>query len=126
MELRHQTKRQNELIPLFIYAALAEPTASRLERSHPEAAAKLRRALAVRILAAKKSKYYPAALAHLERAKRLLERAGAGAEWQALVARIREGHGKKFGFIPEFERLVAGERKPERPFLERARRRWLR
>lgn len=105
---------------------VAEPAANRLERSHPEAAAKLRGALALRILATKKSKYYPTALAHLERAKRCLERAGTGAEWQALAARIREEHAKKSGFMPEFERLVAGERKRERPFLERARRRWLR
>ncbi|MGH7898811.1 MAG: DUF6880 family protein, partial [Candidatus Binatia bacterium] len=105
---------------------VAERAASRLERFHPEAAAKLRRALALRILAAKKSKYYPAALAHLERAKRCLERAGAGPEWQALAARIREEHPKKSGFMPEFERLAAGERNPERPFLERARRRWIR
>jgi hypothetical protein len=66
---------------------VAERAATRLERSHPEAAAKLRGALALRILAAKKSEYYPAALAHLDRAKRCLERnrcrrrvAGSGGE----------------------------------------------
>lgn len=50
------------------YVALAEATAKKLQKKHPDAAARLWRAQGMRILDAKKSKYYGAP-SFLERAK---------------------------------------------------------
>lgn len=57
-----------------------EPAAAALAEAHPEVAAKVYRALGLRILREKKSKYYGAALSHLEAARRCYERAGLRAE----------------------------------------------
>jgi len=85
---------------------------------------KVFRALGMRILNAKKSKYYDVALAHFEDAKSCFERARRGQQWDAVVAEVRQAHHRKTGFMPSFERFVAGLRqKPS--FLERARNRWL-
>ena len=79
----------------------------------------------MRILAAKKSKYYDAALSHFETARRCYERSGLLREWAALVADVRAAHHRKAGFMADFERLAAGYTPSEAPsFLERARRRW--
>ena len=102
-----------------------EPAARRLARSHPDVAARVYRALGVRILNAKKSKYYDAALSHFENARRCYERSGLFREWAALVAEVRGAHHRKAGFMTDFERLAAGQAPSEAPsFLERARRRW--
>jgi hypothetical protein len=103
----------------------AEPAARRLARSHPDVAARVYRALGVRILNAKKSKYYDAALSHFENAWRCYERSGLLREWAALVADVRGAHHRKAGFMADFERLAAGQAPSEAlSFLERARRRW--
>jgi hypothetical protein len=103
-----------------------EPAAKRLAKSHPDVAAKVYRALGMRILNAKKSKYYDAALSNFEDAKRYYERAGLAGKWDAIVAEVRQGHNRKVGFMGGFERLVAGCGPSEEPsFLDRARRRWL-
>jgi len=101
-----------------------EPAAERLSKKHPDVAAKLHRALGLRILTAKKSKYYAAALKNFEKAKRLYVVAGDEAGWKKLVAQVRRDHGKKFGIMGAFEKLVAEGPSGQPSFLERARRRW--
>jgi hypothetical protein len=102
-----------------------EPAARRLASAHPDVAAKVYRALGVRILDARKHKYYDAALAHFRNAKRAYERAGAHGEWVALVAEVRRAHHRKHRFMTNFDRLVAGQRQTGSPsFLARARRHW--
>jgi uncharacterized Zn finger protein len=105
---------------------VTEPAAERLAKTHPEVAAKLFRALGMRILNAKKNKYYPAALSHFEDAKHCYGRALLDQQWDAVVAEVRRAHHRKVSFMPGFERLVAGQGPSQEPsFLERARKRWL-
>jgi hypothetical protein len=104
-----------------------EPAAKRLGKSHPDVAARLYRAMGMRILNAKKSKYYAAALSNLEAAKRCYGRAGLERAWEAVVAQVRKDHQRKMGFLPGFEKLVAGHGPSDEPsFLDRARTRWAR
>ena len=136
IELLMKTKETERLIRCLQEASdsaleglshsVTEPTAKRLAKTQPEVAAKVFRALGMRILNAKKSKYYDAARSHFEEAKSCFERAGMGQQWDAVVAEVRQAHHRKTGFMPGFERLVAG-RGPsqESSFLERARNRWL-
>lgn len=101
------------------------PAAKRLAKSHPDVAAKVYRALGMRILNAKKSKYYDAALSNFEDAQRCYERSGLQRDWEALVADVRRAHHRKAGFMAAFERLIAGHAPSDEPsFLERARSRW--
>lgn len=108
--------------------SITEPPAKKLAKAHPRSAAKLYLALGLRILEAKKSRYYDVALDHFEQARRILLRQGRAAEWAKLVTEVREKHGRKSGFMPGFERLAAeGRTSTRRPsFLERARQRWAR
>jgi len=77
------------------------------------------------IVNARKSTYYDAALANAKRAKRCLQRAGLTIQWNNAVRRVGADHQRKTGFIPGFERLVAGTGPSDEPsFLERARARW--
>jgi len=62
----------------------------------------------MRILNAKKSKYYDAALSNFEQAKRCYRKAGLDAAWDELAGEIRRNHGRKTSFMPGFERLVQG------------------
>jgi len=102
-----------------------EPAAEHLVKSHPDVAAKVYRALGMRILNAKRSKYYDAALSHFVNAKRCYERSGQHREWAAIVADVRRAHHRKAGFMADFERLAAGPGPSNAPsFLERARSRW--
>ena len=102
-----------------------EPLARKLKRSHAGIAARVYRALGMRIVNAGKSKYYGAALDNLEHAKKCYARAGLGADWDALVADVRKQHYRKKGFVAGFERIVSDAAKRHEPtFLERARRRW--
>ncbi len=79
----------------------------------------------MRIVNAGKSKYYGAALDHLEHAKKCYARAGFGADWELLVADVRERHYRKKGFMAGFEQIVSDVAKRREPtFLERAKRRW--
>jgi hypothetical protein len=104
---------------------VTEPAAGRLARTHPGVAAKVFRALCVRILDAGKSKYYYAALSHLEEARKCYQEAGLDEQWKALVAEIRREHHRKSGFMPGLEAIVAGRRARMEPsFLDRARGRW--
>jgi hypothetical protein len=103
----------------------AEPAAKKLEKSCPDIAARLWRAQGMRILSAKKSKYYGAALSNFEKAKRCFERAGLASEWEKIVRQVRADHHRKKGFLSGFERLVAGAGPSDEPsFLQRAKARW--
>lgn len=102
-----------------------EPVARKFEKIHPDLAARLWRAQGLRIVSAKKSKYYDAALSNFESAKRCFERAGLDAKWQKTVIQVRADHHRKSGFMPGFERLVAGAGPSDEPsFLTRAKARW--
>lgn len=102
-----------------------EPVARQLEATEAGIAARLWRAQAMRIVNAGKSKYYTAALDNLASARHCFESAGLAAEWQETVRRIRAEHGRKSGFMPGFERLVAGTAPSDAPsFLARAKARW--
>jgi uncharacterized Zn finger protein len=90
-------------------------------------AARVFRALCVRILKAGKSNYYSAAFSNLGRARDCYKKAGLEAEWRALAAEIRREHHRKSSFMPGFDRIVAGSVSRREPsFLDRARRRWVR
>jgi len=102
-----------------------EPLAQKLERSHPDISARVYRALCMRIVNAGKSKYYDAALDNIDHAKKCYAKAGLKAEWEAVVADVRERHFRKKGFMAGFEDIVSGAPKyAEPPFLERAKARW--
>jgi hypothetical protein len=102
-----------------------EPAAKRLEKVHPEVAARLWCAQGMRIVNAKKSKYYDAALANFERARHCFERAGLADEWQRIVQQVQLDHYRKVGFMAGFGELVAGSGPSRRPsFLQRAKARW--
>jgi uncharacterized Zn finger protein len=102
-----------------------EPAAKKLEKSYPGLAARLWRAQGLRIVDAKKSKYYDAALNNFERARDCYLRAGLAAEWEETVRNVCAAHFRKSGFIGEFQKLVTGAKRSERPsFLEGAKQRW--
>jgi hypothetical protein len=104
---------------------VTEPAAKALVRTHPAIAARLYRALCMRILIAGKSKYYYAALANLEEARRCYQAAGLDDRWRMLVSEIRRNHCRKSGFMLGFEAIVAGKRARLEPsFMERAQWRW--
>ena len=98
-----------------------EPLARKLERSHPDIAAKVCRALCLRIVNTGKSKYYDAALYTIEHAKKCYARAGLDTDWQAVVAEVRMRHFRMKKFMSGFEDTVSGAPKYVEPsFLERA------
>ena len=102
-----------------------EPAAKRLEKGHPDLAARLWRAQGMRIVNAGKSKYYDAALSNFERARRCYQRAGLAAEWEQTVRRVCAAHSRKSGFIHGFQALADGAKRRDPPsFLERAKARW--
>jgi len=63
-------------------------------------------------------------LDNLEHAKKCYGKAGLKADWEALVADVRNRHYRKKGFMTGFEQIISGARHVEPTFLERARRRW--
>ena len=101
------------------------PAAKKLEKAHPDVAARLWCAQGMRVVNAKKSKYYGAAHSNFERARRCFEKAGLTADWQRVVEKVRSEHHRKTGFMAGFEEVVAGSGPSEKPsFLERAKARW--
>jgi len=79
----------------------------------------------MRIVDAKKSKYYDAALSNFERARDCHQRAGLAAQWEETIRQVHTAHHRKNGFISEFESVAAGARRAEKPsFLEPAQARW--
>jgi hypothetical protein len=102
-----------------------EPAAMKLEQPHPELAARLWRAQAMRIVDAGKSKYYDAAATNLERCRKCYLRAGLVAEWEEAVRQIRTDHFRKFAFMAAFESVAGGAGHKAPPsFLDRAKDRW--
>jgi uncharacterized Zn finger protein len=102
----------------------SEPAAKALSKRDPLAAAKVFRALGVRILADGKSKYYGEALDSFERARDLYCAHGRASEWQELVQSVRVEQSRKRGFLSAFEKTVAGQSGSEPSFAEQARQRW--
>lgn len=102
----------------------SEAAAEKLRKTDASAAAKLHRAMGFRILNAKKSKYYENALENFEAARDLYRRAGQDSEWETLVSTVRTDHGRKYGFMSGFERIVAGGSTEGPSFAERAKARW--
>ena len=102
-----------------------EPAARKLEKTHPDVAARLWCVQGMRVVNAKKSKYYGAALSNFERARRCFEMAGLTTGWQRVVEEVRAKHHRKTGFMAGFEEIVAGVGPSAKPsFLERAKARW--
>jgi hypothetical protein len=102
-----------------------EPVAKKLEKPHPDLAARLWRAQGLRIVNARRSEHYDAALSNFESAKRCFERAGQHDKWSKTVRQVRADHRRKSSFMPRFERLVEGMGPSDEPsFLELAKARW--
>ena len=119
--VRRVTDQELEEVSHYV----TEPAAVVLEEAHPGSAARLWRAQAIRIVDAKKSKYYDVALANFERARVCYLRADLAAEWDQTARQVCAAHFRKSGFIGEFQRLAAGAKRTERPsFLETAKQRW--
>ena len=98
-----------------------EPAARKLEKTHPQLAARLWRAQGLRIINAGKSKYYDAALSNFERAMHCFVKASQLPEWEKTVRTLRAEHRRKTGFLAGFEELVSGQGPSEKPsYLERA------
>lgn len=79
----------------------------------------------MRIVKAKKSKYYGIALDHFLKAKKLYSENDCQEEWLSLVENVRRDHYRKYSFIGDFENIVSGNY-PEylESFEERIRKRW--
>jgi hypothetical protein len=102
-----------------------EPAAKKLQKTRPSIAARLWRAQGMRIINAKKSKYYNAALENFGQSRRCYERAGLAADWQCVVNEVRAEHRRKTGFMSRFNEVVAGlDSSKKRSFLERAKVSW--
>jgi tetratricopeptide (TPR) repeat protein len=85
-----------------------ERAAKGLAKKQGLASAKIYSALGMRILKKGKSKYYQYALEHFWKAGKLYRRAGRDQLWMDLVERVRRDHSRKYSFIPDFEKIVAG------------------
>jgi hypothetical protein len=102
-----------------------EPAAQRLEQNHPDLAARLWCAQGMRIVDAKKSKYYDAALSKFARARDCYQQAALATEWEKIVRHVSSLHFRKTGFMRGFQALAVGAKHIEKPsFLERAKARW--
>jgi hypothetical protein len=114
-----KTAKHDDLEDLSHYAT--EPMAKKFEKPHPDLAARLWRAQGRRIVNAKESEYYDAALFNFEHTKRCFERAGLLGEWSKTVRQVRADRYRKSSFMPRFERLVEGVGPSDEPsFLDRA------
>jgi uncharacterized Zn finger protein len=102
-----------------------EPAAKGLAKKDALAAAKLYRALGLRIVNAGKSKYYKEALSHFESARDLYCETGHAEEWQSLVGTMRVSHSPKSGFLSAFQRIVSGKSHSS-TYAEAAQARWKR
>jgi hypothetical protein len=121
---RVRRAQQAALMGLSHYAA--EPVARALEKKHANLAARLWLAQGLRIVEEKKSRYYDAAISHLDRARACYERTGRAADWTTAVAKIRAAHHRKSSFIDGFEAMVARKGAAKPSFLEQAKARWSR
>jgi hypothetical protein len=102
-----------------------EGAAKGLERQFKPQAAKVYRALGMRIVNRGKSKYYVYALEHLCKARQCYSKSGLQKEWDSLVNFIREHHSRKYSFIGEFESIVSGAKPGKSETFEaKAKQRW--
>lgn len=116
---RLRTARDEEIEGLSHYAT--ERVAKRLAKTHADVAAKVYRALGMRILKAKKSKYYDAALSSFEDARRCYERAGLAAKWEGLVSEVRGGAPPQDGVHARLRRVGGRPRSGREADVPRAR-----
>jgi len=119
---RVHSARPAELEALSHYCT--ESAAEVLAKRDSLAAARLYRALGLRIVNAGKSKYYREALDHFAKARRLYCAAGQPAEWTEVVEFVRTAHSRKSGFLSDFERIVAGKSERTSSYAEETRARW--
>jgi hypothetical protein len=103
-----------------------EPAATALARRDPLAAAKLYRALGLRILSSGKSRYYDAALDHFKKARSLYCGAGQTADWEELAGTVRNAHSRKKGFLASFEQIASGKSQRPPSFADQAQQQWKR
>jgi tetratricopeptide (TPR) repeat protein len=102
-----------------------ERAAKSLAEKHGMAAAKIYSALGMRILNKGQSKYYRYGLEHFRKAQKLYEKAGRDQLWLDVVERVQRNHSRKYSFIPDFEKIVAGHRlKKTDSFEKRTMKRW--
>ena len=101
-----------------------EKAAEMLMKKYPEAAVKVYRALGVRIVNSKKSKYYHVAWEHFEKTKDLYRKIGQEKEWNKLAESIIREHSRKSSFIGGFKDVVSDAKKKKLSFAERASKRW--
>jgi len=100
---------------------ITEPAAKKLTKEFPDVAAKLYQSMGLRIVNAKKSKYYDAAISNFEQAKRCYEKAGLESVWLELVENVRNNHYRKYSFMPGFEQVAEGKGPSTKPsFIELA------
>ncbi|MGA2247449.1 MAG: DUF6880 family protein [Verrucomicrobiota bacterium] len=105
---------------------ITEPAAKGLARKDSLAAAKLYRALGLRILSSGKSRYYGSALDPFKKARALYGWASQGVEWKALAEFVRKAHSRKSGFMADFEHIVSGKCGRSPSFAEQAQEQWKR
>jgi tetratricopeptide (TPR) repeat protein len=103
-----------------------EPAAKGLAKRDMLAAAKLYRALALRIVNAGKSKYYREALDHFEKARDQYRAGGRPSEWEALLRTVRASHSRKSRFLSALEQIDSGKSRQAPSFAEQAQERWKR
>ena len=102
-----------------------ERAAKGLAKKHGLAAAEIYSALGMRILKKGKSNYYRYALEHFLKVQKLYEKGGRDQLWTDLVERVRRDHFRKYSFIPDFEKIVAGRPlKKSESFKRRILKRW--
>jgi len=105
--------------------SFSEMASKKLKKEHPGTAARLWQAQGFRIVNAKKSKCYDAAVANFEQAKKCYKKAELVEDWEKTVAKVRVGHFRKRGFMVDFEKIVSDEKPRAQPsFMERAESRW--
>ena len=104
---------------------VTEKAAKILTKTYPHTAAKIHRALGMRLVKAGKSKYYQYALEHFQKAKTLYEKSGRQQEWSTLVDNVRKNHARKYSFINRFEAIASGKTlKSPDSFERRIQKRW--
>ncbi|MCG6881541.1 MAG: hypothetical protein LJE96_20660 [Deltaproteobacteria bacterium] len=102
----------------------SEPAAEILAEAHPDVAGKLYQAMGMRIVNAKKSRYYSAALSNFKHAKHCYEKAGLKTAWLEVVKDVRARHSRKYSFMPGFELVVEGKGPDTKPsFMDLAKKR---
>ena len=121
---RIHSAKPAELAALSHYCT--ESAAKGLAKKDALAAAKLYRALGLRIVNAGKSKYYGEALEHFAKARDLYCGIGQAAEWLAIVEFVRTAHSRKSGFLSAFEEIISGKSKHSPSYAEEAQARWKR